>query len=182
MMGIADELEWVELDVRLSKDGIHVLAHDDRLDGTTNGRGRVSDSTAEQLQALDAGSWFARRYANTRLLALAQALAIAKGRINLYLDCKQVDAEKLVADIRAAGVERQVVVYGNSDLIERVRKLSRAQVAVMTKWHAAFGFDDWIDRVRPAAVEVDADEVTPEICRRFHDKGIKVQAKTLGTR
>jgi len=32
-MCIADELEWVEIDVRLSKDGIHVLAHDDQLDG-----------------------------------------------------------------------------------------------------------------------------------------------------
>jgi len=99
----------------------------------TNGRGRVSDSRVEQLHALDAGSWFARRYANTRLLTLAQALEIAKGRINLYLDCKQADPEKLVADVRAAGMERQVVVYGNIALIDRVRKLSGAQVAVMTK-------------------------------------------------
>ena|GEM_PF-6309355 len=106
-MCIADELEWVEIDVRLSKDGIHVLAHDDQLDGKTNGRGRVSDSTVEQLHALDAGSWFARRYANTRLLTLAQALEIAKGRINLYLDCKQADPEKLVADVRAAGMTRK---------------------------------------------------------------------------
>jgi hypothetical protein len=106
-MCIADELEWVEIDVRLSKDGIHVLAHDDQLDGKTNGRGRVSDSTVEQLHALDAGSWFARRYANTRLLTLAQALEIAKGRINLYLDRKQADAEKLVADVRAAGMTRK---------------------------------------------------------------------------
>ena len=182
MMCIADELEWVEIDVRLSKDGIHVLAHDDQLDVKTDGRGRVSDSTVEHLHTLDAGSWFARRYANNRLLTLQQALQIAKGRVNLYLDCKQVDAEKLVADVRAAGMERQVVVYGNMDLIDRVRTLSGAQVAVMTKWHPAFGFDDWIGRVRPAAVEVDADEVAPEVCQRFHRNGIKVQAKTIGTK
>jgi glycerophosphoryl diester phosphodiesterase len=34
--------------------------------------------------------------------------------------------------------------------------------------------------LHPAAVEIDADETTPEICRAFHDRGIKVQAKVLG--
>ena len=34
--------------------------------------------------------------------------------------------------------------------------------------------------MRPAAVEIDAGDVTPEVCREFHHRGIKVQAKTLG--
>ena len=42
-----------------------------------------------------------------------------------------------------------------------------------------FGLDGWIDEVRPHAVEIDAEDVTPEVCRVFHRRGIKVQAKVL---
>ena len=180
MMCIADGLEWVEIDVRLTKDGVHVLAHDERVERTTNGTGLVRDFASEELQVLDAGTWFARRYAGTRLLTLAEVLELAKGRINLYLDCKDVNPEKLVADVLAAGMERQVVVYGDRAKISRVRELSKGRIALMVKWHPALGFDDWIDRVRPAAVEIDADEITPLACQAFHKNGIKVQAKTLG--
>ena len=50
----------------------------------------------------------------------------------------------------------------------------------MTKWRPRFGIVPWIDKVRPAAVEIDAGDVTPEVCREFKSRGIKVQAKTLG--
>lgn len=45
----------VEVDVHLSRDGRLVVIHDDTLDRTTNGRGRVRDFTFAELQRLDAG-------------------------------------------------------------------------------------------------------------------------------
>jgi glycerophosphoryl diester phosphodiesterase len=47
--------DGVELDVRLAADGKVVVIHDDTVDRTTNGQGRVRDLTAAALQALDAG-------------------------------------------------------------------------------------------------------------------------------
>ncbi len=46
--------EGIELDVHLSKDGIPVIIHDERLERTTNGTGFVCDYTAEQLNKLNA--------------------------------------------------------------------------------------------------------------------------------
>lgn len=178
---VADYIEWAEVDVRLSKDGIHVLAHDATLDGKADVRGPVSEQTIEQLQSLDAGSWFARRYAGVHMLTLGQALRLAKGRINLYLDCKAINPAGLARDVLDAGMERQVIVYGDLKTIAAVREHSRQRVPVMAKWHPGFGFGPWLDRVQPAAVEIDAEEVTPEACRAFHERGIKVQAQTLGT-
>jgi glycerophosphoryl diester phosphodiesterase len=179
-MCVADGLEWAEVDVRLSKDGVHVLFHDASLDAKSDGRGLVSEQTASQLQALDAGSWFARRYSGTRMLTLQQGLALAKGRINLYLDCKAIEPAKLVREIVDAGMEPQVVVYDDAASILQVRELSGGKIAVMTKWHPADGLDSWIQRVQPAAVEIDANEVSQENCSAFHQRGIKVQAMTLG--
>ncbi|HKM81944.1 MAG TPA: glycerophosphodiester phosphodiesterase family protein [Candidatus Acidoferrum sp.] len=75
-MCIADELEWVEIDVRLSKDGIHVLAHDDQLDGKTNGRGRVSDSTAAGMTRKETAgiAWFS--IAGSRLKPVLRRLPL----------------------------------------------------------------------------------------------------------
>jgi len=47
--------DFVELDIRLSKDGALVVIHDEAVDRTTNGSGLVRDLTLNQLKLLDAG-------------------------------------------------------------------------------------------------------------------------------
>jgi glycerophosphoryl diester phosphodiesterase len=49
--------DGLECDVRLTRDGHLVCIHDSRLDRTSNGRGRVSGATLDQLERLDFGSW-----------------------------------------------------------------------------------------------------------------------------
>jgi glycerophosphoryl diester phosphodiesterase len=56
--GLALGADGLEFDVHLSRDGVVVVHHDGTLDRTTNGRGRVSDHTADQLARVDAGYWF----------------------------------------------------------------------------------------------------------------------------
>ena len=62
-LSIEDTVEWVEVDVRLTKDGHHVLFHDDQLGDKTDGTGRVRDRTLAEIRALDAGTKFAPRFA-----------------------------------------------------------------------------------------------------------------------
>jgi glycerophosphoryl diester phosphodiesterase len=66
---------WVEFDVRLSRDGQAVLFHDDRLERTTNGLGRVADCDLEELKRLDAGGWFGPRFRGERIPTLVEAIA-----------------------------------------------------------------------------------------------------------
>jgi glycerophosphoryl diester phosphodiesterase len=55
---IEDGADGIELDVRLSKDGVPVVIHDATLLRTAGMNTRVADLTAEQLSRVDAGSWF----------------------------------------------------------------------------------------------------------------------------
>ncbi|PHN29470.1 glycerophosphodiester phosphodiesterase family protein [Pseudomonas sp. ICMP 460] len=55
--------QWVEIDVKLTRDGALVVIHDDTLDRTTSGRGAVVLNTLEQIRSLDAGQWFSNTYA-----------------------------------------------------------------------------------------------------------------------
>ena len=51
-------LDCVEIDVKVSKDSIPLLLHDDTLDRTTNGSGLVCNFTFDQINHLDAGYYF----------------------------------------------------------------------------------------------------------------------------
>jgi glycerophosphoryl diester phosphodiesterase len=56
-------MDWVEADVRLTNDGHHIILYDEMLDRTTNGSGLVNEHTLAEIKELDAGIWFAERYA-----------------------------------------------------------------------------------------------------------------------
>jgi glycerophosphoryl diester phosphodiesterase len=136
---IADTVEWAEVDVRLTRDGHHVLFHDDELGGKTDATGRVRDRTLAEVRSADAGSRFAPRFAGERILTLEEALRLARGRINLYLDCKDVDPALLAREVLAAGMGRQVVVYASPDVLHAVRGAAGGEIGLMTKWRPSFG-------------------------------------------
>lgn len=58
VQSVAAGVDILDFDVRLTKDGELVIFHDDTVDRTTNGTGRVDETTWEQLHALDAAYWF----------------------------------------------------------------------------------------------------------------------------
>ncbi len=67
---------WVEFDVMLSGDGVPILIHDETLQRTTSGRGRVDRQSAADIQTLDAGSWFAAQFAGERVPSLVEAVDV----------------------------------------------------------------------------------------------------------
>jgi glycerophosphoryl diester phosphodiesterase len=177
---IEDGFEWAEVDVRLTKDGHHVLCHDDHLSAGTSESWVISEHTLAQLKELDCGEAFAVKYSDERILTLPESLALAKGKLNLYLDCKAIDPKQLVRDILDSGMERQVVVYDSTDRLRQVQELAQGRVALMTKWQPGVALQPWLSSNHLAAVEINADQVTPEIVHEFHSEGIKVEVKVLG--
>src|SRR6516164_6579120 len=59
-----------EVDVRTTKDGALVCMHDADVSRTTDGKGKVRDLTLAQVQKLDAGSWFDKKFAGERVPTL----------------------------------------------------------------------------------------------------------------
>ncbi len=70
--------EWVEFDVRLTRDSRLAVIHDADVGRTTNGQGLVGDTDMSVLAALDAGSWFAGDggYAGESVPSFEEALAL----------------------------------------------------------------------------------------------------------
>ena len=127
------EVQWIELDVHLSRDGCPVVIHDPTLKRTTGVQGRVSDYTAAQLSRLDAGSWFDPAYASEGVPTLDQVLAITAGRCQINIELKGEDAEpsalaqSVVNVVFARRMERDVVITSfRPEMLQAVRDYSPA--------------------------------------------------------
>lgn len=73
----------VETDVSFTKDGVAVLLHDGSVDRTSNGSGRISNLTFEEISKLDFGSWKSDKYKNERIPLFTDFIALCK-ELNLY--------------------------------------------------------------------------------------------------
>ncbi|MCZ2152616.1 MAG: glycerophosphodiester phosphodiesterase family protein [Bryobacterales bacterium] len=96
----------IEIDLRLTKDGHLVSLHDGMLDRTTNGRGEVESLTLAEARELDAGSWFSKEYTGEKIPTFPEILALAKGRVRVFLDLKDEGgayARQVVEDVRRYG-------------------------------------------------------------------------------
>ena len=82
-MGVAA----VELDVQLTADGRLAVIHDETVDRTTNGKGRVKDFTLAELQTLDAGQ-------GEQIPSLEEVVDLVLGRAHLVVELKQPDAAR----------------------------------------------------------------------------------------
>lgn len=70
------ECRWVEFDVRLTADNQLILLHDDRLQRTTDGRGRAAELPLAAVRRHDAGGWFAPSFTGERVPTLAEAVTV----------------------------------------------------------------------------------------------------------
>ncbi len=179
---IDDGLEWAGVDVRLSGDGHHLLSDPETLTRPDGSPVPIASTPLADLQRVDVGSRIAVRYAGEHPLTLQEALALAKGRLNLCLDCKAVDPELLCREVVAAGMERQVLVCADGDLLRRLQAASHGRVSLMTQWRPAQGEPSgkFLKSTPVAAVQLDAPDATPARCREFHALGVAVQVKVLG--
>lgn len=85
----------VELDVRPSRDGVLYVMHDATVNRTTNGTGRISELASDDIDKLDAGSWFGPEFAGEHVPRLDRFLDACKGRIATYVEIKEGDPAEI---------------------------------------------------------------------------------------
>ena len=88
-------VEMIECDINITSDGKLVMIHDSTLDRTTNGKGRVSAATWEEIQQLDAGGKFSPEFAGVRIPSAEETLLLYKETGTLScVEVKGGDAEE----------------------------------------------------------------------------------------
>jgi glycerophosphoryl diester phosphodiesterase len=186
--GLAAGADGIELDVRLSLDGVAVLMHDPTLDRTTDGSGLVAERTAAELARVDAGyhfdpgGGFPFRGRGIGVPSLKDVFG-RHPRASMLIELKEADARlarAVVDQIHAAGaVDRVTVGSFQKGALEAVRALDPAIRTGADMEDVRNGLNGVTGR--PAFEAFQVPEVyagmrivTPEFVARAHEAGIGV--------
>ena len=105
------KVDIVELDVWKTKDGVPVLMHDERVDRTTNGKGRISDMTLAEIKALRLKDKNGNITEHT-VPTLEEALLRAKGKIMMNLDKASDYFDEVFALLEKTGTRDMIIMKG----------------------------------------------------------------------
>ncbi len=114
-------LECVEIDVKVSKDNIPLLLHDDTLDRTTNSTGLVCDFTFEEINKLDAGYHFYKSKTDMKVPSLKSVLDLVKKKqkyLNIELkpnkNFEELNVKQVLQEIKKISYDK--IYFSSFDL------------------------------------------------------------------
>ncbi|CAN5358290.1 glycerophosphodiester phosphodiesterase family protein [soil metagenome] len=171
---------WVECDVQRSFDDFPIIIHDDTLDRTTSGAGRVDRHLAEQLMQLRLRNGSGRP-TDVRLPVLPRDRTALSGFwAKLLVEIKSPDAPRLVQRtalaMRAAGFEWMIQSFDPANLHHAARFAPRVPQALLIE-HG----DDLLAAVTGdwRALHVAAALVDASLVNRLHARGRTIGAWTV---
>jgi glycerophosphoryl diester phosphodiesterase len=184
-------VDMIELDVHLSKDGQVVVIHDDTLNRTTNGKGKVAHHTLNELKQLDAGSWFGKQFSGEKIPMLKEVLELTRGRMLLNIELKIGDqgqytmmdlADRSFKEVEKAGMLNQVVFssFDPSAIDRIIGKSPKIPVALI--YNQSWTFPQEVTGGRSIPILSCSGKVlTQANISNTHQRGMKVIVWTLNT-
>ena len=171
-------VDYVEVDVRTSRDGVMYVIHDKTLDRTTNGTGLVAERDAAYIDALDAGSWFSADFSDEIVPRLDAFLNRFSGRMKIYFDVKDADLKQLLDLIYETGYEKDCFFWFSND--ERAKELRSLDPHIPLKMNAVD-----VDGLRavlpynPQIIEYRLQNLTPAFVDFSREHNLKLMAHAL---
>ena len=169
--------EWIELDVRKSKDGVLYNLHDETLDRTTDGHGPIRLVTSSEIERLDAGSWFGPAFRGLKMPRIETMLDSLKGKANVFFDVKKgTPVADLVKLVRAKGFEKNSFFwFADAKMVPEFVKLA-PEMKIKVNASDIEGIKKWQAVCRPSYVEIEPENITKELVNYCHKNGILVMA------
>ncbi|UJH66953.1 glycerophosphodiester phosphodiesterase family protein [Allomuricauda sp. SCSIO 65647] len=109
-------VDVIELDFRLTKDGYLVAMHDETVDRTTNGKGRVSDLTLEEIKKLRLKNACGVRHSRQQVPTLEEVMNLVKGKVMVNLDKTESRWVREAYEVlKKTGTTDHAIFKGNDD-------------------------------------------------------------------
>ncbi|MGP3972479.1 glycerophosphodiester phosphodiesterase [Streptomyces sp. 8N114] len=165
---VAAGADAVELDVRLTRDGVPVVLHDRTLERLWGHDAALSALTHERLAALAEG-----------VPSLADALAVTRSVRTLIDLPDPAAARATVAAVRAADAAERVYYCGGAEAMRRVRAAEPGAEVALTWERAAPVRPTLLHELQPRWLNYGFGLLTPELVDRAHADGRLVSAWTV---
>jgi glycerophosphoryl diester phosphodiesterase len=175
----------VEFDVQLTRDNVAVVFHDEMLDRTSNGTGRVSETDFDVVSKLDAGGWFGASFENVEIPTLEEILQTLGGKTTMNIELKPDDRlDRLVKHVVTAVARFELfesVIFSSfhHDAIKMIREfVPSARLGVLCQTGgAAFAFS-LAERLGAENIHPEVSMVDTDLVSAAHKRGLSVWAWT----
>lgn len=180
--------EGVELDVHLSRDGVLVVAHDERIDRVSDGIGRICDMTLKELKKHTFNATHPN-YQGAKMPTLEEVLALlAPTGMHVNIELKNSVypytgmEEQCLRLVEEMGFEERVI-YSSFNHLSMVRLKHMAPKAVCGLLYDCCMVAPWeyarnlgVDALHPSYPEL---MFTPDACDMAHEQGLLVNTWTV---
>lgn len=163
-------VDMIEIDLKKTKDGELVLMHDATIDRTTNGKGKPSDYTLEELRQFRLKNGLGRVTFHP-IPTLKEVLALTKGKILINIDKGYDYFQEVYALLEQTGTVKQAVIKSShpyekvkadqQEVLERVIYMPIIDLESPEAEQLIMAFKP----MKPVAIECVFKQVTPEVLR-----------------
>lgn len=169
--------DFVEIDVRTTKDGKFVSIHNSTIDDYVKGvKGKVKDLTLAQLEALDIGSRVGPEWKNTRIPTFEQILKLCQGKIGIYLDLKDAPVPELMKLIKKYHMEQDVIWYISAQYLLQMKNEDTVfgKSFPMPDPGPEKNLENVLEKLKPAVIATDMGVLSKSFVEKAHKKNAKV--------
>jgi glycerophosphoryl diester phosphodiesterase len=166
--------DYMETDIRPTRDGVLILMHDGKVDRTTNGKGLVKDLTFEQLSMHDAGK-------GNKVPTFEEGLLWAKRKgLMIDVDHKEGAVEDLARVIKDTGMVDRVVIEGPRENLLRFSQLLPG-VDTMPKVASVPDITVACNTLHTTVIRLSTEQLTqPDAVAAVHACGARISVTVLG--
>lgn len=174
-------VDMVEMDVHVCKSGDVVVIHDDTVDRTTDGTGKVSSLKLRKLKQLNAGL-------GETIPTLKEALELLKGRAKINIELKGKGTGKAVGFIMDYSIRKEgwkvedilISSFRRRELAAARRQNPELRLGLLIR-SRPWGLGRFIRRVGLWSIHVQGRFVTRRFVRQCHRRGLRVFPWTVNS-
>ena len=181
-------VDMIEIDLQRTKDGELILMHDRTVDRCTNGKGKISEMTYDEIQRLRLRPQHSASITRNHIPTLEEVLNLCKGKILINIDKGYDYFQQVYELMEKTGTTNQVIIKSGHSL-EKIRKengtvLSKViymPIVNLNSEDAEARIDEFIT-IHPVAVECCIDKYNQNVERllqKLSDAGIKIWINSI---
>lgn len=176
--GIELGIDILEADVRHTKDDSLVIMHDATVDRTTNGTGRVSDLTFEEIRKLRLK--FNGQLTDEKIPTLEEVLTLAKGKILVDLDIKTNKVPGIMKVVERTQTETTAFFFLGRGIYAKMLKEKNPVLRTLVRTHSESQVDSVFAVTKTEAVHIDEKHNTVAVTTKIKSNGGRIWINALG--
>lgn len=182
-LAASENLEWIELDVHQTSDGVIICSHDPTIKRVTGQNLSIHDHTYSELTQYEMGSWMPGNYEHVTVPTLYEALTFARENgmhVQVELKGHPEDRdfeENVLKVINETGMHDNVMVIAQD--ASRLKRMMELDPDLTQAYCIFIGLGNLEDIEYSDNISIEESYITPELVRRLHSQGKKVFCWTV---